>query len=52
MLGTKNVKYGGIIKASKNLLNYTYLKESASRRSVATVLVTYVAILIEPNLCL
>ena len=43
MLGTKNVRYGGIFKASKKtLLNHTYFKDCASEKFVATILLTYV----------
>ena len=47
MLGTKNSRYGGIFKASKeNLLDHTFQRQ----RFVATILVIYVTILTEPDL--
>ena len=50
MLGTKNVWYGGIFKASKKiLLNHTYFEDCRSQKSVATILVTYVTALTEPD---
>ena len=53
MLGTKNLRYGGIFKARKrNLLNHSYLKDCTSQKFVTTVLVTYVTILAEPDLSL
>ena len=52
MLGTKNVRYGGISKASENQLNHKYFKDCASQTFVATILVTYVTMLTEPDLSL
>ena len=58
MLGTKNVRYGGISKASenqlfmKNLVKTKYFKDCASQTFVATILVTYVTMLTEPDLSL
>ena len=50
MLGTKNVWYGGIFKASKKiLLNHIYFEDCRSQKSVATILVTYVTALTEPD---
>ena len=50
MLGTKNVWYGGIFKASKKiLLNHTYFEDCRSQKSVTTILVTYVTALTEPD---
>ena len=52
MLGTKNVRYGGVFKASKkNLLYHTYFKDCASQKFVATILKTYVTIT-EPDFSL
>ena len=53
MLGTKNVRYRGIFKASKkNLLYHTYFKDCASQNFVATILKTYVTIITEPDFSL
>ena len=53
MLGAENVRYGGILKASKKtLLNRTYFKDWANQNFVATILVLYVTILAEPDLSL
>ena len=51
MLGPKNVKHGGIFKASKKiLLNHSCSKDWANQKFVATFFVTYVTILTRPNL--
>ena len=42
----------GFSKEWKNLLNHTHFKDCASQKFVATILVTYVTILIEPDLAL
>ena len=53
MLGTKNVRYGGIFKTSKkNLLNHKYFKDYASQKFFVTILVTSITILTEPDLFL
>ena len=52
MLGTKNVRYGGIFKASKKAYYITQFKDCASQKFVATILETYVTIITEPDFSL
>ena len=47
MLGTKNVRYGGVIKARKKPAKSHYFKDCAGQKFVATILVIYVTILTE-----
>ena len=51
MLGRKNVRYGGVFKASKKpAKSHIYIKDCGSQKFVATILVTYVTILTESDL--
>ena len=51
MLDTKNVWWNFQSKL-KSLLNHTYFKDGAYRKSVATILVMHVTTLTEPDLSL